>query len=412
MATEYRLSYTASEINTKLGQIDDLSTNKLDASELNSAIESALATAKTSGEFDGEKGADGINGKSISAWRAHSLHPKMTNYDLDIGDLYLVTDTAIVSDDFSTTKGDIYLATATNKLVLQCNINGEQGDKGDTGATGAAGKSAYELAVENGFNGSVTEWLASLVGATGAKGDKGEKGDPYILTETDKAEITNDVASVCVAKNQGAANVGKILVVGTDGNLTLTDMPEGGASGDIIGTLDESNNILLTGNLADGTYTLKYENTDGTYTEVGTLEVGEIVAEPTNLFVIGGDGYILNGRCSSTGDDRTGNNGFIVSNYIDIKNGDTVYVKNTIVSNKTNCYSGMKLTDGSTIGLYPNNSEYITNYSESNGITQFTINKADADFLRITLEIGEGRNLTNEVVAGEGITITVNEPLS
>ena len=72
----------------------------------------------------------------------------------------------------------------------------------------------------------------------------------------------------------------------------------------------------------------------------------------------------------------------------------------------------MKLTDGSTIGLYPNNSEYITNYSESNGITQFTINKADADFLRITLEIGEGRNLTNEVVAGEGITITVNEPLS
>lgn len=82
-------------------------------------------------------------------------------------------------------------------------------------------------------------------------------------------------------KNQGAANVGKILVVGVDGNLTLADMPEGGASGDVTGVLDESNNILLSGNLADGTYTLKYEvvgeNGEISYTEIGTLEVGSIV---------------------------------------------------------------------------------------------------------------------------------------
>lgn len=36
------------------------------------------------------------------------------------------------------------------------------------------GKSAYELAVDHGFRGSETEWLASLVGE---KGDKGDKGD-------------------------------------------------------------------------------------------------------------------------------------------------------------------------------------------------------------------------------------------
>jgi hypothetical protein len=52
MATEYQLSYTASEINQKLGAVD----NKLDASELNSAIDSALAEAKASGEFDGKDG--------------------------------------------------------------------------------------------------------------------------------------------------------------------------------------------------------------------------------------------------------------------------------------------------------------------------------------------------------------------
>lgn len=183
--------------------------------------------------------------------------------------------------------------------------------------------------------------------------------------------------------------------------------------GDVIGTLDERNNLLLSGNLADGTYVLKWLNSDGTYSYVGTMEVGAIIQELTNLFVIGGNGYITNGRCSSTGEDRTSNNGYIVTNYIDIKNGDTVYIKNATVKNDTKCYSGIKLTDGATIGLYPNNSEYVTNYSESNGITQFTINKADADYIRITLEIyTDGKSATEERVSELGIIITVNEPLS
>ena len=109
------------------------------------------------------------------------------------------------------------------------------------------------------------------------QGEDGKDGDDYVLTEADKAEIAENVKGVCIPKNQGVANVGKILVVGTDGNLTLADMPEGGASGDIIGTLDESNNILLSGNLADGIYTLKYENANGTYTEIGDLVVSSIV---------------------------------------------------------------------------------------------------------------------------------------
>lgn len=47
--------------------------------------------------------------------------------------------------------------------------------------------------------------------------------------------------------------------------------------GDVIGTLDENNNIILSGDIPDGTYTLKYLNEDGTYTEVGSLVVGAIV---------------------------------------------------------------------------------------------------------------------------------------
>ena len=51
------------------------------------------------------------------------------------------------------------------------------GEAGKDGANGKDGKSAYELAVENGFEGSITDWLLSLVGQKGEKGDKGDKGD-------------------------------------------------------------------------------------------------------------------------------------------------------------------------------------------------------------------------------------------
>lgn len=263
---------------------------------------------------------------------------------------------------------------------------GEKGDKGDTGATGPQGPA-------------------------GVDGYTPVKGTDY-WTDTDKAEMAQEVAAVCVAKNQGSANVGKILVVGADGNLTLTDMPQGG---DVIGTLDESNNILLSGALADGTYTLKYENEDGTYSEIGTLEVGAAEAEPTNLFVVGGNGFILNGRCSSAGADRTDTNGCIVSNYIEVANGDTVYIKNATVVTAditSSGYSGMQLTDGSTIGFFPNNTEYLTDYTVANGITQFTVNHESAASIRICLDVSFGTATTSEAVESKGIIITVNEPLS
>ena len=43
--------------------------------------------------------------------------------------------------------------------------------KGADGVIGVDGKSAYELAVIDGFTGTVQEWLLSLVGAKGDKGD-------------------------------------------------------------------------------------------------------------------------------------------------------------------------------------------------------------------------------------------------
>ncbi len=57
-----------------------------------------------------------------------------------------------------------------NTYVLQPQIIFAVGKDGDNG------KSAYELAKENGFAGTVAEWLASLKGLQGYKGDKGDAG--------------------------------------------------------------------------------------------------------------------------------------------------------------------------------------------------------------------------------------------
>lgn len=51
-----------------------------------------------------------------------------------------------------------------------------KGETGDQGNTGSEGKSAYEIAVQNGFEGTELEWLNSLKGETGSAGEKGETG--------------------------------------------------------------------------------------------------------------------------------------------------------------------------------------------------------------------------------------------
>ena len=56
-------------------------------------------------------------------------------------------------------------------------LKGEKGADGVIGADGANGKSAYQIAVEKGFEGDETAWLASLKGADGAQGIDGAKGE-------------------------------------------------------------------------------------------------------------------------------------------------------------------------------------------------------------------------------------------
>ena len=101
------------------------------------------------------------------------------------GNWYLgETDTGKPSRGEKGDKGDpfTYSDFTAEQLAALKGEKGDKGDKGNTGATGesgadgADGKSAYQIALDNGFVGSQSEWLASLKGDKGEKGDTGEQG--------------------------------------------------------------------------------------------------------------------------------------------------------------------------------------------------------------------------------------------
>lgn len=107
-----------------------------------------------------------------------------------------------------------------------------KGQKGDAGADGVDGKSAYELAQDNGFAGTMQEWLASLVGADGANGADGNDGiSPTVsvaaITGGNRVTITDAEGAKTFDVMDGAQ--GKQGNNGADGKdyvLTDTDKQE------------------------------------------------------------------------------------------------------------------------------------------------------------------------------------------
>ena len=210
-------------------------------------------------------------------------------------------------------------------------IQGPKGDKGDTGEQGPKG--------DKGADGLTT---SVKVGSTTYTQSSGVISLPDYVTDSElnsKGYLTQhqDISGK-LDKNLGTQNIGKMLVVGSDGYITVMDIPTGeGVFGDITGTVDENNNILLVGNLADGTYVLKYENNDGTYSDVGTLVVGTIEPpsepeqDPGNLF--NSATTQINIRYSSSGSAKAQNGVWLTDLIpIDISQNTEIYIKNAIMS--------------------------------------------------------------------------------
>lgn len=174
-------------------------------SELQSAVDDALAQAKASGEFDGKDGVDGKNGSDGVGIKSVV---QTTTSSLDGG-----------SNVITVTKTDDTTSTFTVK-------NGREGSDGKDGYTPIKGVDYFD-----GKDGSD--------GRDGADGKTPVKGVDY-YTEADKAEI---VAAV---------------IESLGGNP-------------IFGIVDENNNIIVNGDLPDGTYTVKYEMEGGKIINIGNL---------------------------------------------------------------------------------------------------------------------------------------------
>lgn len=116
----------------------------------------------------GPAGADGVDGNTI---HSSTLDPQPL---IGVaGDFWLrLTDYTLFGPKLVDFNWD---GVESISLIGPQGIQGEQGPAGEDGADG---KSAYEIAVDNGFTGSEQDWLDSLVGPEGPKGDVGPKGDP------------------------------------------------------------------------------------------------------------------------------------------------------------------------------------------------------------------------------------------
>lgn len=113
----------------------------------------------------------------------------------------------------------------------------------------------------------------------------------------------------------------------------------------VFGTVDADKVITLTGALADGTYTVKYEDAEGNETTIGTL-TAKAGPKYTNLLplAIGSDGNPYNGgkgwkagtRLNSSGIESTSSATEIeVTGFIPVKNGDTIYLSGITMNNGT-----------------------------------------------------------------------------
>ena len=220
------------------------------------------------------------------------------------------------------------------------NIMGPRGPKGDTGETGAQGEKG-----DKGDTGSP--------GATGPKGDKGDQGIQGVKGDTGATGPKGDKGDTGPQGETGATGAkgadGKTPVRGvdywtsSDKEAIVRDVIDAfGAN--VIGEVDNANNILITVPLSDGTYTIRYENADGSLTDIGSFTIGgntypayTNLADPTN------SDWLTNKRINSSKnvvdvtETQRGDKTVVVTNFINIAGVSKLHIKGLdIVSDLVN----------------------------------------------------------------------------
>lgn len=171
---------------------------------------------------------------------------------------------------------------------------------------------------------------------------------------------------------------------------------EMGTTGDVVGIVDSDNNIVLTGELADGTYTIVYESADGEQTAIGGFTLGAVL----ELFVP--STCVLNKRLNSSGAESAQNSTF-VTDYIDIGDLEPNGTRTILFSGfqiqmgrSSSPYTGIEVYDASKVRIAKGATEYNDpiEYDESGQKTfKATVNNAStsktARYIRVYGHLGE-----------------------
>ena len=164
--------------------------------------------------------------------------------------------------------------------IISSGVQGLEGAQGPPGNPGVDGRSAFQVAVDNGFLGSVEEWESSLVGpagATGPEGPAGPPGDPgdgdfqsvgfSIVTED--ATITGPVRSISF--------IGSGVQTLTLRSATVDDLGQQWTF--VNGSNDESADLFIDGGVTSGIVPLPIQYTMRVLgTEIGPDEYGWVVS--------------------------------------------------------------------------------------------------------------------------------------
>lgn len=133
--------------------------------------------------------------------------------------------------------------------------------------TGSDGKSAFELAVDEGFEGTLQEWLASLEGPAGPVGPQGAQGAQGIQGETGKGlRIEGSLSNTSQLPSNPADDTGAYLIPDAD-DPTITNI----WVWNISEQQWENAGPLTTGGLDFSDYTEIFDTTNNFNRFTGTL---------------------------------------------------------------------------------------------------------------------------------------------
>ena len=197
---------------------------------------------------------------TVPSWAKTSTKPSYTKSEVGLGNVDNV-------QQYSASNPPPYPVTKVNNKTGDVTLAAS-----DVGAdaSGTANSAVSEHNTNTSAHADIREQISQLssekVGVTAQD-----------LTNGQKAQARENIGAVAKSGISLGVHSDGLIYVFVDGS-PVGDGIELATAGDVIGYVDENNNVILTGALADGTYNIKYEMEDGS-----TVDIGDLVLD-TNVY--------------------------------------------------------------------------------------------------------------------------------